>query len=251
MSQSKKHDQSADKASAQALPQTPHPGEEHKSHRAGWLRAAVLGVNDGIVSNASLMLGVSVASTDAKAVLTAGIAGLVAGALSMAVGEYVSVSSQRDSERADIDIERRSLAANPDEELAELAGIYESRGLAPALALQVAEQLHEHDAVAAHARDELGIDHEALANPVQAALASAVSFSVGGFIPIAATLLSTDDASKWCIVIASLIALGISGAVGAYIGGGHRLRAAARVFVGGGVAMAITALIGHLIGSHL
>jgi VIT1/CCC1 family predicted Fe2+/Mn2+ transporter len=231
--------------------QTPHPEEEHKSHRAGWLRAAVLGVNDGIVSNASLMLGVSTATTDAKAVLTAGIAGLVAGSLSMAVGEYVSVSSQRDSERADIDIEKRSLAANPDAELTELAEIYESRGLQPALALQVARQLHDHDAVAAHARDELGIDHEALANPIQAALASAVSFSLGGFIPIAATIIATESASKWAIVISSLVALGISGAVGAYIGGGHRLRAAARVFVGGGVAMAFTALIGHLIGTSL
>ncbi len=231
--------------------QTPHPEEVHKSHRAGWLRAAVLGVNDGIVSNASLMLGVSTASSDTKAVLTAGFAGLVAGALSMAVGEYVSVSSQRDSERADIDIERRSLAANPKEELAELAAIYEDRGLTPNLAKQVAQQLHDHDAVAAHARDELGIDHEALANPMQAALASAVSFSVGGLIPILATIIATDAASKWAIVGSSLVALGISGAVGAYIGGGHRLRAAARVFVGGGVAMAITALIGHLVGANL
>ena len=231
--------------------QTPHPEEEHKSHRAGWLRAAVLGVNDGIVSNASLMLGVSTASTDTKAVLTAGIAGLVAGALSMAVGEYVSVSSQRDSEQADIEIERRSLAANPDAELTELAEIYELRGLNPTLALQVAKQLHDHDAVAAHVRDELGIDHEALANPTQAALASAVSFSLGGFVPIAATLIATESASKWAIVISSLVALGISGAVGAYIGGGHRLRAAARVFVGGGVAMAATAFIGHLIGTHI
>lgn len=231
--------------------QTPHPEEEHKSHRSGWLRAAVLGVNDGIVSTSSLMLGVSTASTDIKAVLTAGIAGLVAGALSMAVGEYVSVSSQRDSERADIDIERRSLAANPKEELAELAEIYTSRGLTSDLALKVAQQLHDHDAVAAHARDELGIDHESLANPIQAALASAVSFSIGALVPILATVLSSDAASKWSIVIASLIALGISGAVGAYVGGGHRLRAAARVFVGGGVAMAITALIGHLIGTSL
>ncbi len=231
--------------------QTPHPHEEHKSHRASWLRAAVLGVNDGIVSNSSLMIGVSTASTGTTFVLTAGIAGLVAGALSMAVGEYVSVSSQRDSERADIDIERRSLAANPDAELIELAEIYQARGLTPALSLQVAQQLHDHDAVAAHARDELGIDHEDLANPVQAALASAVAFSIGGFVPVAATLIATTAASKWAIITSSLMALGISGAVGAYVGGGHRLRAAARVLVGGGVAMAITALIGHLIGAKL
>lgn len=230
---------------------TPHPEELHKSHRSAWLRAAVLGVNDGIVSTASLMLGVSAASTSQTAVLTAGIAGLAAGALSMAVGEYVSVSSQRDSERADIAIEVRSLAANPDEELQELALIYQKRGLKPLLALQVAEQLHEHDAVAAHARDELGIDHEALANPTQAALASALAFSIGAIVPIAATLLTSGTATGWSIVGASLFALAISGAVGAYIGGGHRVRAAGRVLIGGALAMAITAGIGRLIGASL
>ena len=229
----------------------PHPEELHKSHRAAWLRAAVLGVNDGTVSTASLMLGVATASTSQTAVLTAGIAGLAAGALSMAVGEYVSVSSQRDSERADIAIEVRSLAANPDEELLELAHIYESRGLKPALALQVAEQLHGHDALAAHARDELGIDHEALSNPMQAALASAFAFSIGAVVPIVATILASGPKAAWSIVGASLVALAISGAVGAYIGGGHRLRAAARVLLGGAAAMAITAGIGHLIGSRL
>src|ERR1700712_3027012 len=136
---------------------SPHPHEQHRSHRSGWLRAAVLGVNDGIVSNASLMLGVTAANSSTKAVLTAGIAGLFAGAFSMAVGEYVSVSSQRDAERADIEIEARSIAANPDAELAELAAIYEHRGLSKKLAAEVAQQLHEHDAVVAHARDELGI----------------------------------------------------------------------------------------------
>ena len=231
-------------------PPTPHPEELHKSHRSGWLRAAVLGVNDGIVSTASLMLGVSAASTSQGAVLTAGIAGLAAGALSMAVGEYVSVSSQRDSERADIAIEVRSLAANPDEELQELALIYEKRGLKPALALQVAQQLHDHDAVGAHVRDELGIDHEALANPSQAALASAVAFSIGSLIPILTTVTSSMK-NIWGIVGASLIALAISGAIGAYIGGGHRVRAALRVLVGGAVAMAITAGIGHFIGASL
>lgn len=183
--------------------------------------------------------------------LTAGIAGLVAGALSMAVGEYVSVSSQRDSERADIAIEERSLAANPEAELEELAQIYESRGLDAKLAKQVALQLHERNAVAAHARDELGIDHEALANPAQAALASAVSFAIGALVPIIAGILSSAHLSAFFIVIASLIALGISGAIGAYLGGGHRVRAALRVFVGGGAAMAITAFIGHLVGSNL
>jgi VIT1/CCC1 family predicted Fe2+/Mn2+ transporter len=230
---------------------TPHPHETHKSHRAGWLRAAVLGVNDGIVSTSSLMLGIAAAAGSHNAILTAGIAGLSAGALSMAIGEYVSVSSQRDSERADIAIEERSLAANPDAELEELAAIYERRGLDEKLALEVAVQLHAHNAVAAHARDELGIDHEALARPVQAAVTSAIAFSIGALIPILATVCATSSMTKWAIVIASLLALGISGAIGASLGGGHKVRAAARVFVGGGVAMAITALIGHFIGAAI
>ena len=230
---------------------TPHPEEPHKSHRANWLRAAVLGVNDGIVSVASLMLGVSAAHASSTAILTAGVAGLAAGALSMAAGEYVSVSSQRDSERADIAIETRSLANNPKEELAELAAIYEKRGLEPKLAQAVAKQLHANDAVGAHMRDELGIDHEALARPTQAAAASAIAFSAGGAVPIIATLLSHGLANNWAIVVASLLALAISGAVGAYLGGGKRIWAAARVFVGGGIAMVITALIGHLIGRSL
>lgn len=228
--------------------QTPHT-EVHRSHRSGWLRAAVLGVNDGVVSTASLMLGVLAASQNDKAILTAGIAGLVAGALSMAAGEYVSVSSQRDSEKADIAIERKSLAENPDGELAELAWIYEKRGLDKALAQKVAKQLHDHDAVAAHARDELGIDHEDLAKPLQAAVASATSFAVGAVVPIVAAILSTKAMGGWAITVSSLVALAISGAVGAYIGGGHRVIAAMRVLLGGGAAMAITYLIGHLIGS--
>ncbi len=230
---------------------SPHPEERHKSHRAGWLRAAVLGVNDGIVSTASLMLGVLAAAASDTAILTAGVAGLAAGGLSMAVGEYVSVSSQKDAEKADIAIETRSLVKNPNEELAELALIYEHRGLDRELARKVARQLHDHDAVAAHARDELGIDHEALANPLQAAVASAVAFSLGSLVPIFAAVFSSGRAGAWAIVLASLFALGISGAVGAFIGGGHRLRAASRVFLGGGAAMAITALIGHLIGHNL
>jgi VIT1/CCC1 family predicted Fe2+/Mn2+ transporter len=225
----------------------PH-AEEHKSQRSSWLRAAVLGLNDGIVSTSSLMLGVLAASQSDSAILTAGIAGLVAGALSMAAGEYVSVSSQRDSERADIAIEKRSLQENPDEELAELAHIYRQRGLDEALAQKVAEQLHAHDAVGAHARDELGIDHEALSNPTQAAVASAVAFSLGSIIPILAAVLSTTSAGGLSITVASLIALAISGAIGAYVGGGRKRIAAARVFVGGGAAMAITYGIGHLIG---
>lgn len=225
-----------------------HPEEPHKSHRANWLRAGVLGADDGIVSTASLMLGVLTASASRSAILTAGIAGLAAGALSMAVGEYVSVSSQRDSERADLAMEKRSLAQNPQEELAELSSIYESRGLDPKLARQVAEQMHRHDALDAHARDELNLDQEALASPLQAALASAVAFSAGAMIPILAALVSKGREDGPILVAASLTALAVSGAIGAFIGGGHRLRAASRVFLGGGAAMAITAFIGHLIG---
>lgn len=228
--------------------QSPHPEEEHKSHRSNWLRAGVLGANDGIVSTASLMLGVSAAHASSSTILTAGVAGLTAGALSMAVGEYVSVSSQRDSEQADIGIEQRALQNNPEGELQELANIYVERGLKPDLAQQVAEQLHNHDAVGAHLRDELNIDPDSLANPLQASLASAVSFSVGAVVPIIAALVFPEKLDSWGIVIFSLVALAISGGIGALIGGGHRVRAASRVFFGGGAAMAITALIGHVIG---
>lgn len=228
-----------------------HPEEAHKSHRSNWLRAAVLGVNDGVVSTSSLMLGVLASSAGKSVILTAGVAGLVAGALSMAVGEYVSVSSQKDSEKSDLAMEKQSLVDNPKEELAELASIYENRGLEPKLALKVAEQLHEHDALDAHARDELGIDHEALANPMQASLASAGAFSIGAVVPVLAAVFTNGTASTYAIVISSLFVLGISGAVGAFIGGGHKLRAAARVFFGGAAAMAITALIGHLVGTNL
>lgn len=230
--------------------ESPH-SEKHRSHRASWLRAAVLGVNDGIVSTSSLMLGVLAASQSDFAILTAGIAGLAAGALSMAAGEYVSVSSQRDSERADIAIEKKSLAENPDAELAELAWIYEQRGLDKQLAAKVARQLHAHDAVAAHARDELGIDHEALAKPTQAAIASATAFSIGAAIPVIAALLSSVAAGGWVITVTSLVALAISGAVGALIGGGQRLVASMRVLLGGGAAMAVTYAIGHLVGGAI
>lgn len=231
--------------------QSPHPEEMHRSHRAPWLRAAVLGVNDGIVSTSSLMLGVLAATPSPKAILTAGIAGLCAGALSMAVGEYVSVSSQRDSERADIEIERRSLEANPEAELAELQQIYVDRGLTADLAAQVAQQLHDHDAVKAHVRDELGIDHEDLSNPLQAAFASAAMFSAGALVPILAALITWEGKRAWLIVGFSLFALAISGGIGAYVGGGHKVRAALRVLLGGGFAMAITAFIGSLVGTHL
>lgn len=229
----------------------PHPEEIHRSHRAPWLRAAVLGVNDGIVSTASIMLGILAAKASDATILTAGISALVAGALSMAVGEYVSVSSQKDSEEEDIAIEQRSLEKNNDAELNELAAIYENRGLRPKLALEVAKQLHDHDALAAHARDELGIDHENLSNPLQAAIASAAAFSIGALIPVLAAVIAPSSTSAWAIVVTSLAMLGVSGAIGAIIGGGHKIRAALRVFVGGGLAMAITAFIGHIAGTQL
>jgi VIT1/CCC1 family predicted Fe2+/Mn2+ transporter len=231
--------------------ESPHPGEQHRSGRSNWLRASVLGVNDGVISVASIMLGVLAAKAGSTTILTAGVAGLSAGALSMAVGEYVSVSSQRDSEREDLEIERRSLKSNPGGELNELAHIYVHRGLDPELAQQVAQQLHDHDAEDAHLRDELGIDKNNMANPAQAAAASAVSFSFGAVVPILAAIIFPHHLGALAIVIFSLIALAMSGAIGAYIGGGHRIRAALRVFLGGGAAMAITALIGHLIGRSL
>jgi VIT1/CCC1 family predicted Fe2+/Mn2+ transporter len=226
---------------------SPH-SELHKSQRSNWLRAAVLGINDGIVSTASLMIGVSAAQSSRSTILTAGIAGLTAGALSMAVGEYVSVSSQKDSVKSDTDIEHRSLVANPKAELAELAHIYEHRGLKPALAKQVAVQLHEHNAEEAHLRDELGIDTGLPPKPTQAAFTSAAAFSMGAVVPVLATLVASSKTNAWAIVITSLLALALSGAAGAYLGGGHKLRAASRVFVGGGLAMATTALIGHFVG---
>lgn len=226
---------------------SPH-AEKHRSHRAQWLRAAVLGVNDGIVSTASLMLGVLAASENSTAILTAGVAGLAAGALSMAAGEYVSVSSQKDSEKADIAIEQKSINANPQEELDELAWIYVQRGLDEKLARTVAQKLHDHDAVASHARDELGIEYGSMAKPTQAAVASALAFSIGAAVPIVAALLSTVENGAVIITITALAALAIFGAIGAFVGGGHKVRASLRVLIGGGLAMAITYGIGLLIG---
>jgi VIT1/CCC1 family predicted Fe2+/Mn2+ transporter len=224
---------------------------QHKSQRSPWLRAAVLGVNDGIVSTSSLMLGVLGATSNQPAILTAGIAGLVAGALSMGVGEYVSVSSQKDSEKADIDIEKKALADHPEQELAELALIYESRGVDTKTALVVAKQLHAFDAVDAHARDELHINQKVLANPMQAAVASIAAFSLGALIPIAAALVSGGSNGFVIITVASLAALAISGTIGAFIGGGDRTRATLRVLAGGVIGMAITYGIGLLIGQSI
>ena len=228
-----------------------HPGEIHRSQRSNWLRAAVLGVNDGIVSTSSIMLGLTAANADSKIIFLTGIASLVAGACSMAAGEYVSVASQKDAQRADIDIERRALKENPEGELQELAEIYEGRGLDPTLALQVARQLHDKSALEAHARDELGFDHRMEARPLQAAAASASAFALGSLIPILATVIATSGQGAVTIVIVSLVALALSGTVGALIGGGSKILAALRVLAGGGAAMAITYFIGHLVGVNL
>jgi vacuolar iron transporter family protein len=223
--------------------------EIHHSGRVGWLRAAVLGSNDAIVSTASLMVGVASASATTHAILVAGLAGLVAGAMSMAVGEYLSVSSQRDAERADIDREAQELATAPQAELNELATIYAKRGLDKDLSLKVAEQLSAHDRLGAHLRDELGIDPQALAQPQQAAWISAVSFSTFAMLPIIALLASPERWHVPAIAGASLLSLAILGALGAYLGGARMVAAAVRVTVGGGLAMAATALVGHLLGA--
>ena len=202
------------------------PADVHRSHRSNWLRAAVLGANDGILSTASLVLGVAASGASASAIVTAGIAGLVAGALSMAAGEYVSVSSQRDAERADIRLEERELASDPAGELHELASIYERRGLAPELAAQVADALTRHGALEAHARDELGLSDERLARPIQAAWASALSFSAGAALPLLVVVLSPAAAREAATVVATLIALGLLGDLGARLGGAPPRRAA-------------------------
>jgi vacuolar iron transporter family protein len=226
----------------------PHT-ERHKTSRIGWLRAAVLGADDGIVSVASIMIGVAASNAGRSPVLVAGLAGLVAGAGSMAAGEYVSVSSQRDAELADIARERREQIVSPDHELEELTQIYVGRGLDPALAHQVAVQMHEADPLGSHLRDELGITDITRARPLQAALVSAVSFATAGLVPILAMLVAPAGARVPVIATAALVALAVLGAVGGRLGGAPRGRAAVRVVLGGGIAMAVTALIGSLIGA--
>jgi VIT1/CCC1 family predicted Fe2+/Mn2+ transporter len=222
--------------------------EVHLSHRSNWLRAAVLGANDGIVSTASLVLGVAASGASGTVIVTAGIAGLAAGALSMAAGEYVSVSSQRDAEEADIRLEARELRSDPQGELRELAGVYEARGLPPALANEVAVTLSRRGALQAHLRDELGLDQRRLARPFQAAWASAVSFSTGAALPLLAVGLAPAAARVAVAVVVTLVALGSLGGVGARLGGAPRGPATVRVVVWGAVAMAITAGIGALVG---
>lgn len=221
----------------------------HLSYRAGWLRAAVLGANDGIVSIAGLVLGVAAAGGSTAAVVTAGIAGLVAGALSMAAGEYVSVSSQRDTELADLQLEKRELAEDPAGEVDELAEIYAQRGLSRPLARQVALELSKGDALAAHARDELGFEKGGRARPLQAAWASAVSFTAGAALPLLTIGVAPTGVRAVLCVAATLAALCLLGTVGAILGGAPRLKAAGRVVCWGAVAMAVTSAIGALTGS--
>lgn len=221
--------------------------ETHLVHRSGWLRAAVLGADDGIVSTASLLLGVAAAGADTRALLVAGTAGLVAGAMSMAAGEYVSVSSQADIERADLDREREELAENDAQEHAELAAIYVQRGLEPALAVQVAEQLMRHDALGAHARDELGITEQLAARPAQAAMASAASFSIGAALPLALVGLPASVRAVG-LGVGSLLALAALGYASARAGGAPRWASTLRVTLWGALAMAATAAIGALFG---
>jgi VIT1/CCC1 family predicted Fe2+/Mn2+ transporter len=225
--------------------------EDHRVGRSGWLRAAVLGANDGIISTASLIVGVASASSTPSEILTAGIAGLMAGALSMAAGEYVSVSSQTDIEQSDLEREKQELATQWDFEVDELTKIYQDRGLDAGLARQVALQLMEKDALGAHARDELGMTELTTPKPVQAAFASAAAFAVGAALPIAATLLSPSDKLVPIVFASALVFLALLGSIGAKAGGAHVLKATIRVAFWGAFAMAITAGIGEIVGKTL
>jgi VIT1/CCC1 family predicted Fe2+/Mn2+ transporter len=223
--------------------------ERHNVGRIGWLRAAVLGANDGIVSTASLVVGVAAAAADKPAILLAGLAGLVAGALSMAAGEYVSVSSQSDTEKADIARETAELAAQPEHEREELTRIYVDRGLDRTLAEQVADALTAHDALAAHARDELAISELTAARPLQAAIASAATFSVGAGMPLLAVVLSPAASIVWTVSAAALVFLALLGVLGARAGGARVGRSVVRVVFWGALAMAVTAGVGLLFGA--
>lgn len=222
--------------------------EIHFLHRSGWLRAAVLGANDGIISTASLLMGVAAAGASLSSLLTTGIAGLVAGALSMAAGEYVSVSAQTDIEQADLTREQRELEQHPEVELRELTGIYVQRGLTPELALQVATALTQHNPLAAHARDELGLHELTQARPLQAALSSALAFSAGALCPVLVAWLAPSSQVLSWLVASTLPLLGALGLLAAHTGGAQRWRSAARVMLWGALAMAVTAGIGHWFG---
>jgi vacuolar iron transporter family protein len=231
-----------------------HPHEPHLgsvSARLNWLRAGVLGANDGIVSTAGIVVGVAAATVARGPIMTAGIAGLAAGAVSMALGEYVSVSAQRDTEQALLQQESRELRADPSAELDELAALLEGRGLSAATARTAAEELTDHDPMVAHAELELGFDPAELTSPWQAALSSALSFSVGALLPLIAILVAPVALRIPVTVVAVLLALVITGSVSARLGGAPKRRAALRNFVGGGLALAITYVIGHLVGAAI
>lgn len=225
-----------------------HPDDPHYVNRTGWLRAAVLGANDGIVSVSSLILGVAAATPEPQAILVAGVAGLVAGAMSMAAGEYISVSSQRDSEQADINREQQALTETPEHELEELAAIYEARGLSAETAATVARELSALDPLAAHVRDELGLSDHLAARPLQAALASGATFSVAAVVPVLAAYLAPPPAVILAVLITSVVSLAILGALGAKAGAAPMGRAVVRVLGWGIFAMAITAAVGWLFG---
>lgn len=224
------------------------PTEHHFFQRLGWLRAMVLGANDGIVSTASLVIGVASATSDKETILLSGVAGLVAGAMSMASGEYVSVSSQSDTEQADLAREKHEIKHNFDHELEELTAIYMHRGLDRPLARQVAEQLMEHDALGAHARDELGIHSDTMAQPVQAAFTSAASFLIGGSVPALVVLLVPAAQVVSSVALITLLCLGLLGGISAKVGGASPLRAIFRVGFWGALAMGVTSLVGHMFG---
>jgi VIT1/CCC1 family predicted Fe2+/Mn2+ transporter len=223
--------------------------ERHRTEHIGWLRAAVLGANDGLISTSSLVVGVAASGTGRAGVLIAGVAGLVAGAMSMAAGEYVSVSSQADTEQADLARERHELATDEPAERAELTGIYVQRGLTPALAAQVAEQLMAKDALAAHARDELGLSEVTTARPLQAALASAGTFAVGALLPVVVAALAPPAWASRLVTASALVLLAVLGAVAARVGGAPLWRGALRVTFWGALAMAASALVGRLFGT--
>jgi VIT1/CCC1 family predicted Fe2+/Mn2+ transporter len=225
--------------------------EGHRSQHIGWLRAAVLGANDGLISTASLVVGVAASGTSRSAILVAGVAGLVAGSMSMAAGEYVSVSSQADTENADIELEKRELSSDPNSEKAELAAIYVERGLTAGLAAEVAEQLMQKDALGAHARDELGLSEITTARPIQAAMTSAVTFAAGALLPVAIAALVPQVQVFLFVTVSALILLAVLGALAARVGGANLWRGAIRVMFWGALAMGVSALVGHLFGARV
>lgn len=225
-----------------------HP-EHHRSHRVGWLRAAVLGANDGIVSTASLVIGIAAASATSETVLMAGVAGLVAGAMSMAAGEYVSVSSQRDAEQADLDLERAHIESDREYEVDELTRIYVDRGVDPQTAAEVARQMMAHDALAAHARDELGLSEVLAARPLLAAASSATTFTCGALLPVATVALVPLGSLIPTVAVTSLLSLALLGALAAHAGGANPIVGATRVGFWGACAMWLTAMVGRLFGA--